>query len=517
MERVDKNQILYNILYILFKRKMTFTVVCISSFAIIAFLTFLKTPKFRATAKILIRPNPQQQLILFRDLATPGQPIPRVNPGSDLIQILTGREMAHEVVQKFELAERKRKKSEAPENLREKVKVFLLEILKYPTAIIGGLVDSEQKIADYTSRAIEDLIQEAQDIRLEEDTNVIRLCILEETPDLATNITNYMTQLLVERSSELEQMNASTAYGFTNEQVQAAEKALEKFEAELLEFRKAKNIISLNEQKTAKLEALKIAENQYIDVKTELSVSKARLEEMKIGILVQRKLLSGSPIIAENPVLRDLVNKSNRSEIQLAAQLQDYTESDTSVQKLRAEIEETQAKIAEELKVITESDSAILRSIHPDLSNEYFQVIVNVASLTAKKETLQNEIETLKTDAFNLSILQTELDRLNRAKETAENLYKKLLEKSTELGVQKSFHLSGYDLKIIDKAFVPEDAAPDDPRWIIAIPSAFIGSLLLSFLAVFFLEYWDESFKSAYEIEEKTGLPVLCTISKVSK
>ncbi len=77
--------------------------------------------------------------------------------------------------------------------------------------------------------------------------------------------------------------------------------------------------------------------------------------------------------------------------------------------------------------------------------------------------------------------------------------------------------MSGYDLKIIDKAFIPEDASPDWPKWILVIPLGFMGSMLLSFGTVFFIEYWDESFKSPKEIEDRLGLPVLCTITDINK
>ena len=72
--------------------------------------------------------------------------------------------------------------------------------------------------------------------------------------------------------------------------------------------------------------------------------------------------------------------------------------------------------------------------------------------------------------------------------------------------------MSGYDLNVIDKGFVPEDARPDSPNWILVIPIGFIISIMLAFGTVFFVEYWDESFKSPSEIEDQLALPVLCTL-----
>jgi len=137
------------------------------------------------------------------------------------------------------------------------------------------------------------------------------------------------------------------------------------------------------------------------------------------------------------------------------------------------------------------------------------------AALDAKKNTLQKELGDLKAEAFSLSVKEIELDRLNRQKQTKEELYKTLSSKLSEIEIQKSSQMSAYDLKIIDKAFIPEDARPDQPKWILIIVLGFMASFLLAFGAVFFIDYWDESFKAPAEIEDRLELPVLCTVPEL--
>ncbi len=109
------------------------------------------------------------------------------------------------------------------------------------------------------------------------------------------------------------------------------------------------------------------------------------------------------------------------------------------------------------------------------------------------------------------------LKRINRDVSTNEKLYTKLLDKLSELEVQKASELIGYDLKIIDKAFLPDDAKPDSPKWILVIPFGFIGSLILSLMTVFLIEYWDESFNTPDELEDRLGVPVLCTLPDIKR
>jgi uncharacterized protein involved in exopolysaccharide biosynthesis len=431
--------------------------------------------------------------------------------------MLTGQEISQKVVEKFALDERRRKKTEASEELREVIRRSLLKVITSPIRIVKNLLGAEERPPNFFAQAVRELMEEAQDIELEANTNVINLSIWEETPALASDIANHMTHLLIEKSTQLDQTNAAKAYGFTREQMESAEQSLKETEQELLRFRKNNNIVSLEEQKKAKLDELHDVENQLLNTRTAFSEAQAKLEELRRKISVQKTLLTDSPIFANNPVIRELMSELNRAEIELAGELEKFTESSERVRTLKAQTSEARASIDKELMAITQSDTSILASVHPDLSKEYARLTTDVPALAARIDTLKKEIDALRAEAFSLSVLETELQVLERRRDTNEELYKKLLDKYSEFRVQQASQMSGYDLKIIDKALVPEDIGPDSPKWILVIPSAFIGSLLLSLVAVFFLEYWNEAFNSPGDLEDKTGLPVLCTVPDMKR
>ncbi|MBC2696165.1 MAG: GumC family protein [Desulfobacteraceae bacterium] len=511
----EKNRILYHILYVIFRRKILLATICFISFVLIIFFTFLTTPTWEATTKIFIRAHPQQQLILFKDLATPVPKTSTVNPASNLVQMLISQEMAQEIVEKFMLDERLRKKTEEPEKLRDVIKQFLIGVITYPITLAKKIGILEDEPVNFFAGAVEELMEDAQDIELEEDTDVINLSIWEHSPGISSNIANHMAQLLIEKSTEFEQSNASSAHEFTRMQLTSAETALANAEAELLRFKEKNKIISFEEQKKAKLDELHMVETEFINVKTELVHTQAKLNEMGKEIAAQKKLLIESPMFANNSVMKDMVTVLNNAEIQLSGELEKYHESSKTVRTLRAQIAESKEKIEKDLKAIMQSENATLQSIHSDLPKEYVQLVVDAASLAARKDVLQKEIDRIKAEAVSFSVKEAELERFNRRVETNKKLYQNLLDKYSELEVQKASQMSGYDLKIIDKAFVPDDENPDWPKWILVIPLGFMGSLLLSFGAIFFIEYWNESFKSPNEIEERLALRVLCTVQDI--
>lgn len=519
-ETLERNQVLYNVLYTVFRRKVSLTMLCGLFVLLILLVTFLAKPTYKATTKILIRPNPQQQLILFKDLATPGQDTQPVNPARNLIQILTGREMAREVVQKFELDKKIRGEEKEPEKPAEPMNRFeeaLSKAINSMIAVVRGAFGEEKAPKNYVEEAVQRLIDKAEDIQLEEGSHVINLSIWEEAPELASDIANFMAQRLIERSAELEQVDATQAYDFTKRQIESAEMDLRKSEAALLQFREKNGIISLEEQKASRLQELDRLEAESISTRTAFSEVKAQLEELRMQIPPQKKVLSESPAGSNDGEMKELVSSLNKAEIELAGMLEKFTEENKSVTNLRAKISEIKDRIEKRLEAIMQSENAILASIHPSLPKEYSKLTSDFAALKAKQEALDSAIDALEAEAFSLSKKETELERLNRHRETTQRLYTNLLDKYTQLEVQKAFHMSGYDVKIIDKAFLAEDARPDRPKWSLVIPLGFIGSLLLSFVVVFFIEYWDESFKSPRDVEQRLDVDVLCTVPDMSR
>ncbi len=517
IKTLEKNRALYYILYVVFRRQVRLILLCSASFALIVFFTYLTTPRYKALAKILVRPHPQQQLILFRDLATPGQGMVKQHPAANLILVLTSQEMAQQVVKEFSLDEKLRKMTQEPEELRIIIKQSLVKVIRSPITFIRSFRKVEKRPTDFFPKAVKKLMGKAHDIKLEKDTNVINLGIWEDTPGLASDIANRMAQLLMDKSTQLEQANTRQAVDFTKGQIEAAEKVLRESEDKLFKFLKKNKIIKLEEEKKAKLDELHRLESQYINVKAEHSETQAKLQEIRNTISAQKHLLSKAPIFSNNPVVKELMSSVNNTEIELAGALEKFTESSQQVKRLRAQISESRKKIQQELKVLMQSDSAILQSTNPDLANEYAHLKVSVAALVARRHALPIEIDGLREKGLSLSAMETELAALNRQKKTNEELYTKLLDKFSELEVQKTSQMSGYDLKVIDKAFLPDNARPTKPKWLFTLFMGLVGSFLLAFGIVFFIEYWDESFQSPDQIEDKVGLPVLCTVADMKR
>lgn len=515
-EASEKNRFLYDVLYVVFRRKVRLTLLFALSFGLVVLFGLLTTPTFKATTKILVRANPQQQLILFKNLATPGKENLAVNPGRNLIQILTGKQMAREVVEKFGLDERARRKVRESGGSGNQIVRAVVDFFEAVSARVRGMIGLESTPDDYVSKAAKRFLEKAQDVRLEEESDVINLTIWEETPQLSTDIANYMAYRLLERATDLEQENTRRAYNFTKEKIQTAEQELREAEETLFAFRKKHGVIDFTDQKMERVGDLAAVEDALRVLEVQIGENEAKLEEMRNRIGTQKKLLEEAPVFSNNPVVKELVSASNIQEIKLAGALERFTGSSEDVKTLRAQAAEGKAKIDKELMALLNSEVAILQSIHPDLAQEFTRLLVETQGLRSRRMIIETQITELREEAFELAELEMDLKNLNTRRSAKSTIYENLLGKFSQLEVQQAFEMMGYDLKVVDKAYAPEHARPDRPEWSLLLPLGLVGCFLLSFGLVFFIEYWDESFKSPRDVEQKLDMDVLCTVPDMS-
>jgi uncharacterized protein involved in exopolysaccharide biosynthesis len=186
------------------------------------------------------------------------------------------------------------------------------------------------------------------------------------------------------------------------------------------------------------------------------------------------------------------------------------------IASLEAQTTVTMASLERELAEIIGNDYAVLNTIHRNLPEDYASTTVRVLSLEAKQEILNQQLAELRVQAQVLMEKGMEIDRLERAVAAKKELHGNFLEKINQLKAQSASDTSGFDLQIIDPANLPKDAKKDSPSWPLNLILGLVASILLGIGGAFFAEYWVENFRSPREVEERVGLPVICTLSDIS-
>jgi uncharacterized protein involved in exopolysaccharide biosynthesis len=454
-EKLAQEEFKYYFYYVLFKRKWLIIITSIIGIIGTVLGLYFCTPLYKASAKIVVRSNVSQELILFRDLYTQPASMSNTIPANNFIEIATSHTVARNIVDQFDLDEKLRRKRENPEDFREYVIYFLRLIkdsgetaVKVPYKLIKALFTGEYEPEgekDYVSMAIKKFIGDMTEIDLVPESDTINLTIWDESPEEAEAIVKALTNQIIEQSVTMEQNAAGYGYNFTREELEKVKDQLALAEDSVQEFKAKWNISDIETQQSIKLSELDTVEKKLISVNAELFSLESKLESGKRQINEQKKSL-------------------------------------TSMQA------------------------------YQDLLRNSILIKVDIDALQAEKEHYKAVGERIKNELSDLVEKGLTLKRLEREAKLKEGLFEQLGKKHDELKVQSVSNLGGLDLRVIDTPELRKNIEADYPLWDYGLGAGIPGSILLAILLAFFLELLNESFWIGDQVESKLGIPLLGSI-----
>lgn len=148
-------------------------------------------------------------------------------------------------------------------------------------------------------------------------------------------------------------------------------------------------------------------------------------------------------------------------------------------------------------------DQAIAREegrVRQSTQSDYQAAVQREANLRSRVEDLTQRLSLQERDRIQYNIFQNEVD-------TNRELYDGLLQRYKEIGVAG---VAANNIALVDRAQVP--GAPSSPNLPLNLLVALFGGMVLSGLAVFALEQFDEGIRDPSQITPLTGLPLLGAI-----
>lgn len=474
MKEMNPRAILRYMIWVLFRRKWSICLFFGFTMACFIFGTFLITPQWMASSKILVLQDPKQQMILFRDLEAP-IPSDRGSSAMDIVEILRGNELASEVVKKFNLDERKRRASQEPKTLQERLKYGLVQVANFPFYVQRILTNSEAADPNFFEKALDDLIEEMQDIELIEETSTINLSIWADSPELAVDICNFMVQRLMEKTTGFERSEATQTYQFVTDQLKTVENALTKAEDELVAFKTRSKVVDLPTEKAMLLEQLDRVKSEVNSKETTLAALNATLQELKNQL--------GNPELAELPKI------SSPSTL---------VQSDATDRK------------SDPYKSLRNSLS------EAEVEQSILQNQVQIARAKGELEILEGQLAQVQKDLQLFTDKELELTRLTRSSAGLQERYITLRQKQLELEVQKFTETSEFDIKVADSAYIPPRAETDWPKWGINIVVGVIFGMMFAVGQAFLFEYWRDTLREEQDVVSALDIDVLGSVKPVS-
>lgn len=348
-------------------------------------------------------------------------------------------------------------------------------------------------------------------VELEKQSHVIDLSFEAERPELAQNVLNVLIDRY--RDHHIEMHRAQAPLQFIKEKADSMRATLEQKEALLKNFRTENSISAMDAQKGKILEQSSLLQTDIDQVVSMIGASSAKIAS------IEKSLQGRSP----NHELNRIVGRPNRAMeaikerlFELRSQEADlsahYPDTDRGLIDLREKIRLAEEQLHQESETLTEITQGVdtnYQTLQLSLANEKAQL----QALTARQEILEQQLEQREATLLSLSSHETNLLSLQREVDIANNEYQRYQENLQRAKI--SADLDSGRISNVNIVQPPTlSLVPIKPRKALNLMLGLLIGITGGFALAFLREYFDSRMKSAEDVEEKLGLPVLASISR---
>ncbi len=444
---------------VLFKRKGTILTVFCSLVLLVTVSTFLMTPLYRATAKILVERDYDNDLaILFKTY------IPHVQPQFDWvnaeIEILKSYPVAAAVLKDLGLDRAEASGTESPPSLAEQVEEF----------------------------------QEDLSIGRDANSNLIRISYDSPDPALAVTVVTHVIQIYQQYRTEL--YDQSDTYQFFERQLAITEEKLRELEDREVSFK--------NEQEIAAPQAeLNILLTKLADYERNLTAVRARrLSKQAKMSVIRQQVQKGEHLsipateVSDSPsrekYIAHLREQLLNMELRREDLLQRFKPTYSEIVDLENNIAATRRKIYEEIQQIIEQEETAIQA------------------LRTEEHHLENSIRAVKQDILQLTRDDHVLNQLNRGIDENREVYSMLLKQREEARLALAKSQRDVSIRVVSPAIA--SYKPVKPGKVLNILLGIILGVLAGVGLAFFLELIDRGINNGDELVRFTGLKDLGSV-----
>ena len=360
-----------------------------------------------------------------------------------------------------------------------------------------GLVDNEVPVVESeVARLSRELAVStfSQSMRLFNDgeSQVISISFIASTPDKAAAIANRIAEIYVNEQLNSKLLATDRTSSFfeerlseLQEEVRLAEEAVARYEASI-------DVVTdsgptLNQQELSDLN------RSLIVARGELAEKQAKLR------LVREMRASGEDLVAVADVANAaLISRLREQEAEILRREAEYGSlygpRHPRMLDLQREKSELQAKIADEVR-------RVARTLETDVQ------------VTATRiATIENQLESLKTETSVGRASEVRLNELRRQAESSRQVYEEFLQRSKNL--RENQELVQPDVRIVLTAKPP--TRPSSPGAKLFAATGFAVCFCVSALVAIVLERLDRGIRSAREVERLLGLSTLGMVPRLT-
>jgi capsular exopolysaccharide synthesis family protein len=312
------------------------------------------------------------------------------------------------------------------------------------------------------------------------------------SPDavLSAKVTNAHVQAFIRQGYERHAESNQEAQHFLENQLVDLERRIEKSEAALNDYRRARGIVEFS---------LDDKDTMVSDRINALNKGLVQAEETRIALQADVEAIKGNdydslPAVVSNGLIQNLKVQAAQLEGRYANLANEATLNYPPLAQLHAQLRQVQQRQKQEIDRVVAS-----------IKTKY-------SSAVERENELKKDLETEKSSVMSLKDASLKDVVLAREVETNRALYQNVLERIKLLGVSNEAQVT--NVSIVDKAETP--LSPSSPKKKLSLLLSGFLALLVGFGAILVMESTDSALKSAEEVYTFLRLPTLATVVQFS-
>ena len=362
--------------------------------------------------------------------------------------------------------------------------------------------DKEKTLVKYQSFATQITTQPVR------DTEILRVKVTAPSQTEAMVWTNSLVENFLERITALVREEQSTVREFVGERLKEARRELDRAESALAQYKMTQKIAAPAEETAAIVNRLSTANQLMAQNEVMVAAAQGKLAN------AQRQLGSQKPgFLADGPLIQQLKGKLTELELEQAKLLQLYTEKHPRVAAVRSAIAETRQKLNNEVARIVSAESPASNPVHIGVIQARIQAEAELAAGSAQREALQKVMSEGEAELAKLPSKEQGMGRVMRDALVAQEIYSMLAKRYEEARISEVMQPT--DAQVVNPAVEPDQRIR--PRRTLNVAIAAILGLFCGLGAAFFLEYMNRTIRTADDVKDYLGLPVLGAIPDIEK
>jgi uncharacterized protein involved in exopolysaccharide biosynthesis len=338
-------------------------------------------------------------------------------------------------------------------------------------------------------------------------------------PDLAARLANTLADSFIERYGALNREEARERRTLVEQQANLVRLRWDDAQKKFADFVKQHGQITLTERGSASSERISEAQTNLAQNSIALAESSRKLDFIKKRLGEDAEKLSALGVGAAEQLANDRSVQALKDQIsQLQTRIADlsslFTDEYPGLKKAKMQLANAQKVLSAEVAKIV--PDAVISLDNPDkieLVTEYIRVSSEIERLNTRQTELSAVVSNLQEQAQGLPDKEAQYFTLLRNKTINENLYNTLMTRLIEARIAEQ--TDNWDVRVIERAYAPYSRLRPKP-----VNNAIFGSLigvLLGLGLCMLLEYLDDSFKTAAEVEGYLELPVLAVLPQFDR